>query len=107
MIVFKFKSDAKGDIYKQDFFELNQFDLGSPDSKKQVTLKLLKPKGAYIKTLTFSLNKTVKNVELETGKSVKTGPFPLVVGKNLVSFDAHSDQPDEMHELEVIPMLLN
>jgi hypothetical protein len=84
MYVFKFKTD-----------------------KKQVKFKLLKPKDAHIKAMTFSLNKVAKNVELTTGKEIKTGPFPLVEGKNIVSFDGRSDLPEEIHELQVAPQWLS
>ena len=83
-------------------------DLVGPDpDKKKVTLKLLKPKDANIKVLTLTLNKKTLNVALSTGKTVKTGPFPLVVGDNPISFEGSSDKPDEVHEIEMIPQLLS
>jgi hypothetical protein len=108
MYVFKVKSDKAGSIYKEGSFELEIFDLIGPDPrKKQMKLKLTKPKDAYIKVLTFSLNKVVKNVELTAGKEIKTGPYPLVEGKNLVSFDGKSDTPDADHEIQLDPQWLS
>ena len=109
MYLFKFKPDKKGDFYSdKDYFELEIFDLIGPDpSKKQITLKLTKPKDTHIKTLTFTLNGKTRNVEIATGKLVKTGPFPLVEGKNPVKFEGTSDSPDEVHEIELVPLWLS
>lgn len=109
MPIFKIKVDEKGNFYSnKDSFGLNQFDLvGRDPDKKQVTLKLLKPKDAQIKVLTLTINRKTHNVGLSTGKLVKAGPFPLVEGKNPISFEGNSDKPDELHEIEVVPQLLS
>lgn len=104
---FNIKVDEKGNFYTKATFKLVELDLGGPGpEQKKVFLKLLKPKDASIKVLTLTLNKKTLNVTVATGKLVTAGPFPLVAGDNQISFEGTSDQPDDLHEIEVTPQLL-
>ena len=105
---FNIKVDDKGNFYTKAAFKLVELDLGGPGPEpKKVSLKLLKPTDARIKVLTLTLNKKTFNVTVATGKLVFAGPYPLVAGDNQISFEGTSDQPDEPHEIQVTPQLLN
>src|SRR5258706_10325608 len=107
MPIFKIKTDAKGNFYTETSFKLLEMDLASPGSdKSKATIKLLKPKDAHIKVLTLTINKKTFNATaLSTGKLVTVGPYPMLEGVNKISFEGDSDQPDELLEFEVVPLL--
>jgi hypothetical protein len=103
---FKVPVDDKGNFYKKHSFKLVDAEMtGVKDGKAKICLKLVKPSGAYIKVLTLTLNGKTFNVEIEAGKTVTAGPYPLKVGDNAISFEGTSDKPKQELEFEIVKFL--
>jgi len=104
---FKVPVDDKGNFYKKCPFKLVEEDfVGVKDGKAKVFIKLTKPSGAHIETLTLTVNGKTFNTKIESGKTVLVGPYPLKVGDNSISFEGTSDKPKAELEFEVTPQLL-
>jgi hypothetical protein len=103
----KFKTDKNGSFYERSTLQMVEPDfVGIRNNQVKTHVKLVSPKGASLKVLTLTINKTTHNIEVPAGKTVTTKPYPVQVGDNEISFDGSSDAPNAAHELHVIPKLL-
>jgi hypothetical protein len=106
MAKIKFKTDKEGNFAARTTFKIAEGGFVGPGDERDAFVKLLSPKGASLKVLTLTINKKTHNVAVPAGKLATTGPFPMQVGDNKISFDGESDTPESPHEIEVTPRLL-